>query len=85
MPLRQAGNKRLNPIKLKQMQEQVKGLEQRIAALEAEIQSVEVKLSDFVGAEEAMRLSALLEARRASLDEAMTEWEGITAEIEATA
>jgi ATP-binding cassette subfamily F protein 3 len=85
MPLRQAGNKRLNPIKLKQMQEQVKGLEQHIATLEAEIQGAEVKLSDFVGAEEAMRLSALIESRRASLDGAMAEWEGLTAEIEATA
>ena len=67
------------------MQEQAKQLEGRIAELEAGIQSSELALSDFVGAGEAMRLSNLLEAQRAELAGAMTQWEEVTEELEATA
>jgi hypothetical protein len=42
-------------------------------------------LSDFLNAEEAVRLSNLLEARRGELDRAMTEWESLAEELEATA
>jgi ATP-binding cassette, subfamily F, member 3 len=77
--------KRINPIKLKQMQDQAKQLEQRIAGLEAEIQRSELALSDFIGADEAMRLSNLLESRRGELEQAMSEWERVTEQIEATA
>ncbi|MBV8897797.1 MAG: ABC-F family ATP-binding cassette domain-containing protein [Acidobacteriaceae bacterium] len=77
--------KRINPIKLKQMQEQAKRLEARIAELESDIQRAETALSAFVGADEAMRLSNLLEAQRAELQKAMTEWEQVTEQIEATA
>jgi ATP-binding cassette, subfamily F, member 3 len=80
-----SGAKRMNPIKLKQMQEQAKQLEERIAALESEIQRSEMALSDFVGAEEATRLSNLLESLRAELQTAMGEWEQVTEQIEATA
>jgi ATP-binding cassette subfamily F protein 3 len=77
--------KRINPIKLKQMQDQAKQLEERVAALETEIQQAEMALSDFVGADEAMRLSNILESQRAELDTAMREWEQVTEQIEATA
>jgi ATP-binding cassette subfamily F protein 3 len=85
MPARAAGGKRMNPIKLKQMQDHAKELEEQIAALEAQIQQSELDLSDFVGADEATRLSSLLETQRAELDRAMSEWEEVTHEIEATA
>jgi ATP-binding cassette subfamily F protein 3 len=85
MPARQPAARRINPIKLKQMQEQAEQLEARIAMLENEIQQSELALSDFVNADEAMRLSNLLEARRVELDEAMTQWESVTQELEATA
>ncbi|MGI8958856.1 MAG: ABC-F family ATP-binding cassette domain-containing protein, partial [Bryobacteraceae bacterium] len=85
MPARPASVKRINPIKLKQMQDHAKELEEQIADLEAQIQKSEVKLSDFVSAEEATRHSAILETQRAKLDRAMSEWEEITHEIEATA
>jgi ATP-binding cassette subfamily F protein 3 len=84
-PVRQPASKRINPIKLKQMQDQAKQLESRIAELESEIQQSELALSDFVNAEEAVRLSNLLEARRGELDRAMTEWESLVEELEATA
>jgi len=86
MPERAAGPaKRINPIKLKQMQDQAKQLEERIASLEAEIQRSELAFGDFSGAEEAARLSNLLEAQRSELDNAMAEWERVTEQIEATA
>jgi ATP-binding cassette, subfamily F, member 3 len=77
--------KRINPIKLKQMQDEAQELESRIARLEEGIQRAEMALSDFVGAEEAMRLSALLDSQRAQLNEAMMRWESVSAELEATA
>jgi ATP-binding cassette subfamily F protein 3 len=85
MPARPAGGKRMNPIKLKQMQDHAKELEEQIATLESQIQQSELDLSDFVGAEEATRRSSLLETQRAELDRAMSEWEDVTHEIEATA
>ncbi len=85
MPVRPPAAKRINPIKLKQMQEQAKQLEGRIADLEAQIQQAELAFSDFVGADEAMRLSNLLDAQRSQLSQAMNEWESVTEELEATA
>ncbi|MBV9443779.1 MAG: ABC-F family ATP-binding cassette domain-containing protein [Acidobacteriaceae bacterium] len=77
--------KRLNPMKLKQMQEQAKQLEDRIAELESHIQQSELSLSDFAGPEQAVRLANLLESQRAELDRAMAEWEDVSGQIEATA
>ena len=77
--------RRINPMRLKQMQDQAQKLEDQIASLEAEVQKAELALSDFVGADEAVRLSNLLEGHRADLDRAMREWEIVTEQIEATA
>lgn len=87
MPARQTAAlaKKINPLKLKQMQDQARELEARIAGLEAEIQNSELALSDFSNAGEASRLANLLEAQRSELDRAMAEWEQITEQIEATA
>jgi ATP-binding cassette, subfamily F, member 3 len=77
--------KRVNPIKLKQMQEQAKQLEEEIAGIESQIQASELALSDFAGPEQAARLAAMLDAQRAQLDRAMAQWEEVTAELEAIA
>ena len=77
--------KRINPMKLQRMQEQAQQLEQQIAELESEVQASELRLSDFTGAEEALRLSNLLETQRAALAQAMREWEEVAQQIEATA
>ena len=77
--------KRINPIKLKQMQDEAKELESRIAGLEAEIQQAELALSDFAGPEQATRLANLLESQRAELQSAMAQWEQLAEQIEATA
>jgi ATP-binding cassette subfamily F protein 3 len=78
-------SKRMNPIKLKQMQDHAKELEGRIAELEAQIQQSELSLSDFVGAQEATRLSNLLEEQRTELQATMAQWEKVAEQIEATA
>ncbi len=88
MPVRNdatTGAKRINPIKLKQMQEQARTLEERISQLEASIQRAETKLSEFVSADEAVRLSKELELNRNELETTMAQWEQVTQEIEATA
>ncbi len=85
MPKRDAATKRINPMKRKQMEEQAKQLEERISELETQIQQSELALSDFVGAEEATRLANLLDTQRSNLERAMTEWETVTEEMEATA
>lgn len=85
MPAPSAQSKRINPMKLKQLQDQAKQFENRIAELEAEIQRGELSLSDFSGPEQAARLYDELEARRAELDRTMAQWEEVTHQIEATA
>ena len=86
MPVRaDAPAKRINPIKLKQMQKQAHELEERIAQLETSIQQDETKLSEYVNADEAVRLSKQLELDRNELETTMSEWEHVTQEIEATA
>ncbi|HZQ54568.1 MAG TPA: ABC-F family ATP-binding cassette domain-containing protein [Bryobacteraceae bacterium] len=85
MPEKPAAEKRINPIKLKQMQDHAKQLEEQITRLETQIQQSEMALSDFVSAQEAARLSNLLEWQRGELDRILAEWEGVTQEIEATA
>ncbi len=79
----EANAKRVNPLKLKQMQERAKQLEERIAELESAIQTGEQ--APFVSAEESVRLASQLEQHRANLEAAMSEWEKLTQQIEATA
>ncbi len=78
-----ANAKRVNPLKLKQMQERVKQLEIKIAALEVSIQTAEQ--APYVNAEESVRLANQLGEHRADLESAMAEWETLTQQIEATA
>jgi len=75
--------KRLNPLKLKQMQERAKQLENRIADLEGAIHTAEQ--APFVSAEESLRLANQLSQHRTELEETMEEWERLTQQIEATA
>lgn len=77
--------KRVNPMKLKQMQARASQLEDSITALEQSIQQTESSLSHYTSAEESLRLSALLDHLRSELEAVMAEWEGVSQEIEATA
>jgi ATP-binding cassette subfamily F protein 3 len=78
-----ANSKRVNPLKLKQMQERAQQLEVRIADLEGFIETAEQ--APFVSAQESLQLANQLEQHRAGLEAAMSEWETLTQQIEATA
>jgi ATP-binding cassette subfamily F protein 3 len=77
-----SNTKRLNPIKLQQMRERCGELEEKIANLEAEIAVCEEDLATFVSAEETMRISTLLDQRRADLSGLLAEWEQVTQVVE---
>ena len=74
--------KRINPIKLKQMQERHQQVEQGIASLEDGIAECERELQSFVSAEETQRWTELLAQRRSELEAMMSEWESLSQELE---
>src|SRR3954467_2636948 len=67
--------KRLNPIKLKQMQERCAELEEEIEEHESRLQDLETALLTFISVEETARLSRELKENRATLDKLLKEWE----------
>ncbi len=74
--------KRINPIKLKQMQERHQLVEQGIATLEDGVAECERELQSFVSAEETQRWTDLLATRRGELEALMSEWESLSQELE---
>ncbi len=77
--------RRVNPLKLKQMQERRATVEEEVSRLESEIAEIETALANFVSVEETARLSAVLETRRASLAALMSEWEELAQSLETNA
>jgi len=75
--------KRLNPIKRKQMEDRAAELEEQISTLEHKIAECEASMSNFVSAEETMRLTRELDQQRAELQQRVAEWEQIGQELEA--
>ena len=76
-------DRRLNPIKLRQMKERRHEIEEEVTRLETEIADYEAALGNFVSPEETRRVSGLLDSRRADLDALMAEWEEVAQAIEA--
>jgi ATP-binding cassette subfamily F protein 3 len=74
--------KRMNPIKLKQLQDRCQQLEADIAELEEGIADCEGQLQLFVSAEETQRQTDLLAQRRADLVALMSEWEELSQTLE---
>jgi ATP-binding cassette subfamily F protein 3 len=74
--------KRLNPIKLKQMQDRCQQLEEDIASLEHGVEQCERELQSFVSPEETQRQTDLLAQRRADLGKLMKEWEELSTLME---
>jgi ATP-binding cassette subfamily F protein 3 len=70
--------KRLNPLKLKQMQKRCAELEREIADAEASIAAFEAELANFVSSDETVRVSSLLDRRRAELAKLLSEWEQVS-------
>jgi ATP-binding cassette, subfamily F, member 3 len=77
--------KRLNPIKLRQMKERQDEIEAEVARLEVEIAEHEAALGNFVSIEETKRLTARIEDRRVRLQALLEEWEQVGQSIEANA
>jgi ATP-binding cassette subfamily F protein 3 len=76
---------RLNPLKLEKLRQQCRSLEEQIAKSEADIAALEADLANFRSADETIRLTQTLDARRTSLESLMTEWEEVSTQIEANA
>ena len=74
--------KRLNPIRLRKLQDQCSEIEQEVARLEAEIAHMERELSIFRNVEETRRLTDTLGEARRSLESLVAQWEGISQAIE---
>src|SRR5690242_1028482 len=79
----EAKQKRLNPIKLKQMKERLHELEEEIARFEAAIATAETALQNFVSVEETQRQTDLLNRSKSGLEQAMNEWEELGQLLEA--
>jgi ATP-binding cassette, subfamily F, member 3 len=80
---RDGAGKRVNPMKLKKLQDDLAKAEADIASLESEIAQHEAALADYKSPEESMRLSDLLTKRRGELEARVAQWEKISEEIEA--
>ncbi|MFB3814412.1 MAG: ribosomal protection-like ABC-F family protein [Terriglobales bacterium] len=74
--------RRINPQRLRQMEERCQELEEAIARTEADIAGCEQALSTFVSVEETQRQTDLLNRRRAELDSLMREWEELATALE---
>ncbi|HUD13320.1 MAG TPA: ABC-F family ATP-binding cassette domain-containing protein [Terracidiphilus sp.] len=84
-PESKAPERRVNPIKLRQMQERRGALEAEVSKSEAEIAELEAALGSFVSVEETVRLNDRLNARRAALQTLLADWEEVVQSIEANA
>src|SRR5258708_7644268 len=77
-----ARQKRLNPIKLRQMKDRCQEVEEKIVRLEAAIASTENALQNFVSAEETQLQTDLLARSRDDLAQCMAEWEELAHALE---
>ncbi|HUK43177.1 MAG TPA: ATP-binding cassette domain-containing protein, partial [Candidatus Bathyarchaeia archaeon] len=77
-----SAKKRINPIKLKQMQDRHGQIEAGIAELEDSIAECERELQSFISAEETAKWTDLLAKRRSALEQLMGEWESLSQELE---
>jgi ATP-binding cassette subfamily F protein 3 len=74
--------KRVNPIKLKQMQERLKFVEEEIPRVEALVGDAERALGIFVSAEETARVTSELDALRSQHSALTAEWEELMEAVE---
>src|SRR5450631_911992 len=75
--------KRLNPIKRKQMEDRVRDLEEEIGSVETAIANCEASLQVFVSAEETAHAGKQLTHHRAGLQKLLEEWEELTQSLQA--
>ncbi len=80
---KQQGTGRLNPIKLRQMKERQRSIEDEVTRLEVEIADFEQALSHFQSADQSIEIAGILESRRNDMTQLLAEWEEVSATIEA--
>ncbi len=78
----EARQKRLNPIKLRQMQDRRRELEEEVGRLEAAIAMTESALQTFVSAAQTQLQNDLLAGYRKDMEERMAEWEEVASLLE---
>jgi ATP-binding cassette subfamily F protein 3 len=74
--------KRINPIRLRQMQERCNTLEEEIPRIEAAIQTTEQQLGTFVSAEQTQAQAAQLDTLRSDHLAMLSEWEELMTQLE---
>jgi len=74
--------KRLNPIKLKQLEERVGAIEQELAAIDTRIAVAEESLGHFTSAGESQRIAAELDTLRDRRTALLAEWEETATALE---
>lgn len=74
--------KKLNPIKLKQMEDRLKFAEEEIPRLEGEIAAAEERLGNFVSAEQSQKDAAELDRLRSEKAAITAEWEELAMALE---
>ena len=81
-PAPKPATKRLNPIKLKQMEDRVAAIEEELCDLDARIAQAEQQQAVFTTAEAARAVAAELEALREQHATRTTEWEDLASQLE---
>ncbi len=74
--------KRLNPIKLKQLEDRLQHAEQEIPRLEDAIAAVEARLGNFTSADQSQKDAAELESLRTKRTTLLAEWEELSLTLE---
>jgi ATP-binding cassette subfamily F protein 3 len=77
-----ASARRLNPIKLKQIEDRLRAAEENISRLESGIAAVEERLGNFTSAEQSQKDAAELDHLREKRTTIMAEWEDLTLALE---
>jgi len=75
--------KRVNPIRLEQMKDRCREIEDQVARLEAEIEGCAQELAHFRSAEDSVRLTKSIERCRQDIANLMREWEETAKLVEA--
>jgi ATP-binding cassette, subfamily F, member 3 len=74
--------KRLNPIKLKQLEDRVAAIEQELAAIDSRIASAEASLGHYTSVEDSQRTAAELDSLRTQRTSLLAEWESLATALE---
>jgi ATP-binding cassette, subfamily F, member 3 len=74
--------KRLNPIKLKQLEDRLHHAEEEIPRLESLIAAAEARLGNFTSADQSQKDAAELDVLRKKRTSLLTEWEDLSLTLE---